>query len=150
MQLHILRKPYYSKMTNSVLRLKIMATARIITVGFVALFIGITLGYALSVAAPYQLQPASANKPAVSLSKTSVKTGEQYTATLTGFPANTEIYGWTVNQNPPSKFSAGTTDGQGTLVLTANAPETAGTWLLVGCDKDQNNWVTTTLEVTSP
>jgi hypothetical protein len=123
-----------------------MATNRIIAVAFAALFIGVALGYALSIAVPYQL-PTTA-KPTISLSKTTVAAGEQYTATLTGFPANAEIIGWTVNENPPKSFSAGTTDATGKLVVTGNAPATAGTWPLVACDNNQNNWVTTSLEVT--
>jgi FlaG/FlaF family flagellin (archaellin) len=123
-----------------------MATTRLIAVALAALFIGVALGYTLSIAAPYQL-PTSIVKPAISLSKSTVAAGEQYTATLTGFPANTEIIGWTVNENPPKTFSAGTTDANGKLVLTGNAPETPGNWPLVACDKDQSNWITTTLQV---
>lgn len=111
-----------------------------------ALVIGVALGYALSVAVPYQL-PTS-QKPTISLSASSVNVGEQYIATLKGFPANMEIYGWTVNENPPRMFSAGTTDEKGELVLTANAPETPGTWPLIASDKDQINWATATLTVT--
>jgi len=32
--------------------------------------------------------------------------------------------------------------------VTANAPETAGTWPLIACDINQNNWATATLTVT--
>ena len=104
-----------------------MATSRIIAVGLVALVIGVAVGYALSYAVPYQLPTASTQKPAISLSKDAVKAGEQYTATLTGFPANAEIYGWTVNENPPRMFSVGTANEKGELETTANAPETPGT-----------------------
>lgn len=126
-----------------------MASTRILGAVFVALFVGIAVGYALSIAVPYQLPSTSTPKPAISLSKDSVKVGEQYTVTLTGFPANTEIYGWTVNENPPKMFSAGTTDANGQLQVSGNAPETARTWLLVACDKAQNNWASTTIEVTT-
>ena len=124
-----------------------MANTRIVAICLAALVIGVALGYGLSIAAPYQL-PTSPQTPTISLSADTVKTGEQYTATLKGFPANTEIYGWTVNENPPRMFSAGTTNEKGELELTANAPETPGTWLLIGCDKAQINWATATLNVT--
>ena len=123
-----------------------MANTRVIAMTLAALVIGVALGYALSVAVPYQL-PTS-QKPTISLSASSVNVGEQYTATLKGFPANTEIYGWTVNENPPRMFSAGTTDEKGELELTANAPEMPGTWPLIASDKDQINWATATLTVT--
>ena len=124
-----------------------MANTRVIAMILAALVVGVALGYALSVAVPYQL-PTSPQTPTISLSADTVKTGEQYTATLKGFPANTEIYGWTVNENPPRTFSVGTTNAMGELEVTGNAPETAGTWLLVACDKDQINWATATLNVT--
>jgi len=126
-----------------------MASTRIIALGLVALVIGIAVGYALSIAVPYQL-PSTTAKPAIALSKTTVKAGEQYTATLTGFPANTEILGWTVNENPPRTFSAGTTNGNGVLELSGTAPETPGTWLLVASDNAKSTWATATLEVTQP
>ncbi len=109
------------------------------------LLVGVALGYGLSMAVPYQL---AGQKPKISLSATSVKAGQQYTATLSGFTANTEIYGMTVNQNPPQIFSAGTTNQNGELALTANAPEVAGIWPLIACDKDSNILATTTLIVT--
>ena len=124
-----------------------MANTRIVAICLAALVIGVALGYGLSIAVPYQL-PTSTQKPTINLSADTVQTGEQYTATLKGFPANTEIYGWTVNENPPRMFSAGTTDEKGELELTANAPETPGTWLLIGCDEAQVNWATATLTVT--
>ena len=111
------------------------------------LIVGLAVGYSLSIALPYQLPP---KKPAISLSVNPVKAGDNYTATITGFPANTEIYGWTVNQNPPQMFSAGTTDATGKLVTTASAPQTPGTWPLIACDKSQSTWATTTLTVTTP
>ena len=92
--------------------------------------------------------PTATKTPTISLSADTVNAGEQYTSTLTGFPANTEIYGWTVNENPPRTFSVGTTNEKGELEVTGNAPETAGTWLLVACDNAQTNWATATLNVT--
>lgn len=116
-------------------------------IGFVilALVIGLAVGYAISVAVPFK-SPAS--KPSIALSSNSVKSGAQYTATLTGFPANTEIYGWTVNQNVSVCFSAGTTDANGKLVVSANAPQTVGTLPLVACNKDETIWAATALTVT--
>ncbi len=118
---------------------------RLLAMSLAMLLVGVALGYALSMALPYQL---SGQKPKISLSATSVKAGQQYTVTLSGFSANTEIYGMTVNQNPPQTFSAGTTNQNGELTLTANAPETAGIWPLIACDKDHNILATATLAVT--
>ena len=126
-----------------------MANTRIVGMSLAILVVGVVLGYALSIALPYQL-PTSTQTPNISLSATTVNAGEQYTATLTGFPANTEIYGITVNENPPQIFSAGTTNENGKLTLTSNAPETSGTWPLIACDKDQNILATATLIVTEP
>lgn len=109
------------------------------------LLVGVVLGYSLSIAVPYQLYT---QKPNISLSVTTVKAGSQYNATLTGFKANTEIFGMTVNENPPQLFSAGTTNEKGELTLTANAPKTPGTWPLIACDKDKNILATATLIVT--
>jgi hypothetical protein len=109
------------------------------------LIIGLALGYSISIALPYQL---SVQKPSISLSSNTVRAGEQYTATLTGFPANTEIDGWTVNQNVSICFTAGTTDANGKLVVSANAPQTVGTLPLVACDKTQTIWAATALTVT--
>ena len=120
-----------------------------VAISLVVLALGIALGYSLSIAVPYQL-PTSTQKPTISLSADTVKAGEEYTATLTAFPTNTEIYGMTVNENPPQMFSAGTTNQNGELTLTANAPQTAGTWPLISCDKDQNILATATLKVTEP
>jgi hypothetical protein len=128
--------------------IKEMGSNRTIVMAVAALLVGLAVGYSLSVVAPYQLPTST--KPAIALSKNTVNVGEQYTATLTGFPANTEIIGWTVNENPPKSFSAGTTDSTGKLEVTGNAPATAGTWPLIACDKAQDNWVTTTLDVTQP
>ena len=116
-------------------------------IGFtvLALVIGLAAGYAISIAVPFQ---SSASKPAIALSSNSVKSGAQYTATLTGFPANTEIYGWTVNQNVSVCFTAGTTDANGKLVVSANAPQTVGTLPLVACNKDETIWAATALTVT--
>jgi hypothetical protein len=109
------------------------------------LVIGLAVGYSISIAVPYQ---SSASKPSISLSSHSVKAGEQYTATLTGFPANTEIDGWTVNQNVSECFAAGTTDANGKLVVSSNAPLTVGTLPLVACDKTQTVWAASYLTVT--
>ena len=94
---------------------------------------------------PFQ---SPAQKPSISLNSNSVKAGEQYTTTLIGFPANTVIYGWTVNQNVSLCFTAGTTDANGKLVVSANAPQTVGTLPLVACDKSETIWVATYLTVT--
>jgi len=110
-----------------------------------ALVIGLAVGYAISIVIPYQ---SSAQKPSISLSSHSVKAGGQYTATLTGFPANTEIDGWTVNQNVNTCFAAGTTDSNGKLVVTGTAPQTVGTLPLVACDKAETVWAATYLTVT--
>ncbi len=126
-----------------------MANTRVVAMSLAILVIGVALGYSLSIAVPFQL-PTTTPKPNISLSATTVKAGEQYTATLTEFQADTEIFGMTVNENPPQIFSAGTADAKGELTLTANAPETPGTWPLVVCDKDQNILATATLIVTQP
>ena len=117
----------------------------VIAFTLLALIIGIAVGYSISIAIPYQ---SAAQKPSISLSSNTVKAGEQYTATLTGFPANTEIDGWTVNQNVSICFTAGVTDGNGKLVVSANAPQTVGTLPLVACDKTQTIWAATALTVT--
>ena len=126
-----------------------MATTRIIAISLAILVVGVAIGYGLSIAVPYQAL-TSTQKPNISLSATSIKAGEQYTATLTGFTANTEIYGITVNQNPPQIFSAGTSNEKGELTLTTNAPETPGTWPLIACDSNQKILATATLTVTLP
>ncbi len=117
----------------------------VIAFTLLGLIIGMALGYSISIAVPYQSQ---AQKPSISLSSNSIKAGEQYTATLTGFPANTEIYGWTVNQNVSTCFTAGTTDANGKLVVSSNAPQTEGTLPLVACNKDETIWAATALTVT--
>jgi hypothetical protein len=122
-----------------------MVSTRIFAVGLIALVIGLSVGYA----APFVIPSLGSTKPTITLSATTVKVGAQYTATLTGFPANTEIYGWVVNTNPPSSFLAGTTDGNGKLVLTSNAPSTPGQWLLCASDKAQNDWANVVLNVQS-
>ncbi|MGA2682424.1 MAG: hypothetical protein ABSF44_11580 [Candidatus Bathyarchaeia archaeon] len=116
-------------------------------IGFtlLALVIGLAVGYSISIVVPFQ---SAASKPSISLSSNSVKSGGQYTATLTGFPANTGIYGWTVNQNVSVCFAAGTTDANGKLVVSANAPQTVGTLPLVACNKDETIWAATALTVT--
>lgn len=117
----------------------------VIGVTLLGLVIGLAVGYSMSIAVPFQ---SPAQKPSISLSSHSVKAGEQYTATLTGFPANTEIDGWTVNQNVSVCFAAGTTDANGKLVASANAPQTVGSLPLVACDKSETIWAATYLTVT--
>jgi hypothetical protein len=117
---------------------------RVIGLMLLGLVIGIAIGYSISIVAPYQ---STTSKPSISLSSHSVKAGELYTATLTGFPTNTIIYGWTVNQNFSICFAAGTTDANGKLVLSANAPQTTGRLLLVACNKDETIWVASYLDV---
>ena len=116
-------------------------------VGFLllGLVVGLAVGYSISIVVPFQ---SNAQKPSISLSSNSVKAGEQYTATLTGFPAKTEIYGWTVNQNVSICFTAGTTDANGKLVVSTNAPQTVGALPLVACDKTETIWAVTLLTVT--
>ena len=120
-----------------------MVSTKILAVGLIALIIGLSVGYS----APLAFTSLQPSQPTITLSATTVKPGEQYTATLSGFSANTEIYGWVVNENPPRSFLAGTTDGNGKLVLTSNAPQTPGQWLLCGSDKAQNSWVNALLNV---
>ena len=122
-----------------------MNTKGVVGLTLLGLVIGLAVGYSISIVLPFQ---SAAQKPSITLSSHSVKAGEQYTATLTGFPANTEIDGWTVNQNVNECFAAGTTDSNGKLVVTANAPQTAGTLPLVACDKAEIVWAATYLTVT--
>jgi hypothetical protein len=122
-----------------------LKTNGVIAFTILGLVIGLAVGYSISIALPYQ---SSAQKPSISLNSVTVRAGEQYTATLTGFPANTEIDGWTVNQNVSICFTAGTTDANGKLVVSANAPQTVGTLPLVACDKTQTVWAATALTVT--
>ena len=127
-----------------------MSTTRVVAFCLVALFAGIAIGYSLTYAVPFALPSASTQKTSISPSSESVKIGEEYKVKFSGFPANTEIIGWIVNEDPPRTFEVGTTDGKGELEVTTNAPQTAGTWPLVACDKAQNNWATATLNVTEP
>jgi len=122
-----------------------LKTNGVIAFTILGLVIGLAVGYSISIALPYQ---SPAQKPSISLSSNTVRAGEQYTATLTGFPANTEIDGWTVNQNVSICFTAGTTDANGKLVVSANAPQTVGTLPLVACDKTETIWAATALTVT--
>ncbi|HKM59579.1 MAG TPA: hypothetical protein VJY36_01765 [Candidatus Bathyarchaeia archaeon] len=116
-------------------------------IGFLllGLVVGLAVGYSISIAVPFQ---TTAQKPTILLSSNSVKAGALYTATLTGFPANTEVYGWTVNQQVSVCFTAGTTDANGKLVVSANAPQTVGTLPLVACNKAETIWAATSLTVT--
>jgi hypothetical protein len=115
-------------------------------IGFALLgvVIGLVVGYSISIILPYQ----PVTKQAISLSSNSIKAGTQYTATLSGFPANTNIYGWTVNQETPTCFNAGTTDANGKLVVSADAPATTGTFPLIACDESETIWAVTTIVVT--
>ena len=122
-----------------------MSRKEVIAFTLLGLVIGLAVGYSISIAVPYH---SSAQKPSISLSSNSVKAGDQYTITFTGFPANTEIYGWTVNQEVSICFTAGTTDANGKLVVSANAPQTVGTLPLVACDKAETIWAATSLIVT--
>ena len=122
-----------------------MNGSKVIAFMLLGLVIGLAVGYSISIVAPYQ---SSSSKPSISLSSHSVKAGELYTATIAGFPANTVIYGWTVNQNVSQCFTAGTTDANGKLVVSANAPQSTGTLPLVACNKDETIWVASYLDVT--
>lgn len=122
-----------------------MNGSKVIAFLLLGLVIGLAVGYSISIVAPYQ---STGSKPSISLSSHSVKAGELYTATVTGFPANTVIYGWTVNQNVSQCFTAGTTDANGKLVVSANAPQSTGTLPLVACNKDETIWVASYLDVT--
>ena len=119
-----------------------MVSKQIFAVGLIALVIGLSVGYSV----PLVVLPQQ-SEPTITLSATTVKASGQYTATLSGFPANSEIYGWTVNENPPRSFLAGTTDGNGNLVLPSYAPQTPGQWLLCASNKDQTSWANTLLNV---
>lgn len=113
-------------------------------IALLALVIGLVVGYSVSIIVP---NPLAAQKPTISLSSSTVNAGTNYTATLTGFPANTEIYGWTVNQQTPTCFVAGTTDANGKLVVSGTAPQATGTLPLVACNKDETIWAATSLTV---
>ena len=123
-----------------------MSRKEVIAFILLALVIGLVVGYSISIVLPYQ----TGQKPSISVRPTSVKAGANFTATLTGFPANTKIYGWTVNQNQPSCFVAGTTDANGKLVVSACAPALAGSWPLVACDEAQTHWAVASMTVTKP
>ena len=118
-----------------------MSRKGIVAFTLLGLVIGLIVGYTISTA-------ASTQNPSISLSSKSVKAGGLFTATIKGFPANTEIYGWTVNQDVSECFTAGTTDANGVLVVSANAPQTVGTLPLVACDITETIWVATSLTVT--
>ncbi len=114
-------------------------TARLLVVALVALAIGIFIGY---------LIPTSAPNPTIALSASSVQRGTQYSVTLSGFPGNTDIHGWTVNQEPPTTFLVGTTDASGKLTLNGTAPQTPGNWLLCASDATNEYWAEAVLAVT--
>lgn len=113
----------------------------LVAVALIALVIGLAAGYFIS-------RPASS--PTIGLSSSSVTAGAQFTTMLSGFPANTDVYGWAFDNSPPRTFKAGTTDAQGNLNTTGNAPTTPGTYLLCASDKENEYWAQTILTVTSP
>jgi len=117
-----------------------MRTVRLLGVAIIALFVGIAIGYFIPRPAPV--------KPTITLSAASVTKGTEYTVTLSGFPANTDIYGWVVNENPPRTFKAGTTDDQGKLQLTGYALQTPETWILCASDQSNQYWASAALTVT--
>jgi hypothetical protein len=117
-----------------------MGTVRLLGVALVALVVGLAVGYFIP-------GPVAA-KPTLSLSASSVLKGASFTVKLSGFPANVEIYGWVVNENPPRTFEVGVTDAQGQLEVSGYAPGTPGKWLLCASDKDYQYWATAVLTVT--
>lgn len=86
--------------------------------------------------------------PTMTLTASTVQAGKPFTVQLSGFPANTEIYGWTVNEDDPRTFSAGVTDSQGKLEATGNAPLVTGQYPLVACDEDYKYSAMAVLTVT--
>lgn len=117
-----------------------VGTFRLLGVALVALIIGVAVGYLIP-------GPAAA-KPTISLSASTVQKGAWFTANLSGFPANVDIYGWVVNENPPRTFEVGVTDAQGQLEVSGYAPGTPGKWLLCASDEDYQYWATAVLTVT--
>lgn len=117
-----------------------MKTTYVLGIALIAVVAGFALGYFM----PY---PCSVT-PSLSLASDSVAAGAQYTVKLSGFPANTDVYGWVVNENPPRTFKAGTTNAQGELTVTGEAPLTSGKWPLVACDENYQHWATAILTVT--
>jgi hypothetical protein len=111
----------------------------VLGIALIAVIAGFALGY-------FMPHPASVT-PTLSLSATSVAAGTQYSVKLSGFPANTDIYGWAVNENPPRAFEVGTTNAQGELTVTGEAPQTSGKWPLVACDENYQYWATAMLTV---
>ncbi len=112
---------------------------RLAVVAVVAVVIGVFVGYLI-------WRPGLT--PTMALSTSSVQKGAQYSVTLSGFPASTDIYGWVVNEAVPRTFKAGTTDANGQLTLTGNAPQTAGNWLLCASDVNNDYWAEAVLTVT--
>lgn len=117
-----------------------MKSTYVLGVALIAVLAGIAVGYFVS--------NFALKKPTLSLGTASVAAGAQFTVTLSGFPANIVIYGWTVNENPPRTFTAGTTNAQGELTVTGNAPQTTGNWPLVACDENYQYWAMAVLTVT--
>ncbi len=113
----------------------------LVAVALIALVIGLAVGYFI---------PRPSSSPTIGLSASSVTAGTQFTAMISGFPANVDVYGWAFDKSPPTMFKAGTTDAQGNLNTTGNAPTTPGTYLLCASDKENEYWAQTILTVTSP
>lgn len=68
----------------------------------------------------------------VKISPNPVAKNATFTSTITGFPANTVLYGVaTINATPWTVFEAGMTDGSGNLVASATAPSVAGTFPMI-------------------
>ena len=106
----------------------------------IALLVGIAVGSFLL--------PMGNPSPTITLSQNPVAVGSAYNVTLFGFPANTDIYGWTVNEHPPRTWLAGVTDANGKLTLSGIAPNATGQWPLLACDESQEYWATVMLNVT--
>lgn len=120
------------------------STTRLAVMAIIAFLAGIAIG----IGAEMYMQIGFPPNPKMTLATDSVQAGKSFTVQLSGFPANTEIYGWTTNENPPRTFTVGTTDSQGKLEITGNAPQTPGEWILIACDKDYQYWAFGTLTVT--
>lgn len=112
----------------------------LVGVAIIALLAGVVVGS--------YLLPTSPPTPAMALSATSVAKGALYNVTLSGFPASTSIYGWTVNENPPRHWLVGMTDSSGNLQVSGNAPNATGLWPLVACDETYQYWANAMLNVT--
>lgn len=112
----------------------------LIGVAIIALLIGVGVGSFLL--------PTAKPTPTMTLSSNSATKGAALNATLSGFPANINIYGWSVNENPPRTWLVGTTDTNGRLTVSGYAPNATGLWPMVACDENYQNWATAMLNVT--